>query len=142
MSTAKRNCCGGSRKSVPGTLRAWMRRKTFGTASACVAACQCAPPQWRVWNGSSSRPDFLEVPEHQRADVLQRRRLSGETGGIAPQERPVLAAENLLQVQEILTDGFHVRIAPFEQRLEVPVGALELAVEALGANVLDEVRRL
>ncbi len=92
--------------------------------------------------GSVRGPDFLEVADHQAANLGHGVRLRGEHLRIAAEHAPALAAQDLLEVFETAIDRLDVRVLPVEQRLDVPVGLVEGLVETLLARLHHELRRL
>src|SRR5580692_3502533 len=78
-------------------------------------------------------PEFLQPIQHQPAHLADLRIFRGEQGRISPQHRPALGAQHAAQITEIAVDGFQVGIPAAEQRLNVPISMLELALEALDA---------
>ena len=84
----------------------------------------------------------LEVVDHQGAHVLQRVLFPGEARRLAAQHRPAPRLQHDLQVREVGVDRLHVRIATAEHRLEIAVGAAELAVEPRVHGLGDELRRM
>src|SRR5678816_2562850 len=119
-SKARNTCSRRWRKISPTTWSTWIRH-----------------PKWRF-----SAPDFLDRAQHQRARGGHRVFDAGEDRRLATQQAPVLAPQDALQVFEVAVDGFHVRVAAAVQDLEIAVGAVEFAVEALGAHVEHELRCL
>src|SRR5262249_12520827 len=60
----------------------------------------------------------------------------------APEQPPVLTAQDLPQVFHVPVDRLHVRVAPVIEDFEVLVGGMELAIEPLGTYFGYELRRL
>ena len=74
--------------------------------------------------------------------MLQRLGQHREAGRLAPQLLPVLGLDDAVQVGQVLLDGLEIRVTPVADRLDVAVGAVELALQALPGREAEEFRRL
>ena len=100
----RRKCWRRSTATTRTTWSTWMRRRRRH-------CCRQGSPEGEFPRCSpfGSTPDFLDRAEHQRARGRHGVFDAGEHRRLTPQQAPVLAAQDALQVFEVAVDRLHVR---------------------------------
>src|SRR6185437_10689033 len=111
--------------------------RAFRSSTSAMSSRSTLRLAWRV-----ADPGVVQIADHESADGRHRIGERGEHRRIAAQEAPVLAAQNLAQVNDVAVDRFHVWIASAVEDLEIAIRAAEVTVEPCGASLGHEVRRL
>src|ERR1700687_5217001 len=120
----------------------WLRRSAglnLRGRPRCVHSCAtfmrvmsapCRSPARRRWPPRDSilQPGLLEVAQHQAAYPTQRIRIGRMQRGIAPQQPPALAEQDLSQGLHIAVDRLDIGITAVEQDFQVAIGSAETMV--------------
>src|SRR5690606_40854643 len=96
----------------------------------------CSPKSWSAtsltWtrrrprrSARLPRPGPPEIGGHETAHGIERIGLRRIDLRRPPQHAPAFPAQHLAQEVQAALDGFHIRIAAVEQRLQVAIGAAE-----------------